>query len=205
MKGNSFETRRYSMSRSLGVLALLLFVDLGAGIGADSDYGQTKTLCGYGGSRENCVPIDGSTAGASPVDYLAPFAMSSSDCFLTDTTYTGLSGISATTHCKYLKHYGNGVLTFSTGGLYQYTDSQSSRHQYQRGDTNYEVGGGGGIGEGHSQGGSWLGDGAMTYDYYVLRQRKQSLAGAPGMGNNGPGGGNFGNGQGGNNGAHFDW
>ena len=193
------------MARALGVLALLLCVDLGAGIAADSEYGQTKTLCGYGGSRENCVPIDGSTAGASAVDYLASFAMGNSDCFLTDTAYTGVSGVSATTHCKYLKHYGNGVLTFATGGLYQYTDSQSSRHQYQRGDTEYQCGGGGGSGEGHSQGGSWLGDGAMTYDFYVLRQAGQSDAGAAGAGNNGPGGGNFGNGRGGNNGAHFDW
>lgn len=143
----------------------------------------------YGGSRANCVPIDGS--------HLAGFvdgtygAFDANKCFITDTTYT------VGAECRYLKHYGNGVITYQTGGLYQYTDSQSSRHQYQRGDVNYVVGGGGGYGVGHSQGVASA-DGS-TMDMFVLRAGGQSLSG--------PGGsaGSLGNGNGGNNGPHHDW
>jgi len=150
-------------------------------------YGQTKTLCGYGGSRENCVPIDGSQVAA-----FVDGSFTSSKCFLTDTSYT------VGAQCEYLKHYGNGVITYATGGLYQYTDHQSSRHQYQRGDVEYECGGGGGTGVGHSQGIATA-DGA-TMDFFVMRKSQQSLEdGGSGSA------GNTGNGNGGNNGPHHDW
>lgn len=71
------------------------------------DYGQPKTLCGYGGSRDNCEPIDGSSV-ASFVNS----SFTSTTCFLTDTDYT------VAPPCEYLKHYGNGVITFATGGEY---------------------------------------------------------------------------------------
>lgn len=69
------------------------------------DYGQPKTLCGYGGSRDNCDPIDGSSV-ASFIDA----SFSATTCFLTDTDYT------VAPPCEYLKHYANGVITFATGG-----------------------------------------------------------------------------------------
>lgn len=71
-------------------------------------------------------------------------------------------------------------------GLYQYTDSQSSRHQYQRGSIEYDAGGGGGLGTGHSQG-IQLSDSVVVQDFFVMRQASQSLNSNQ------------------NNGQHHDW
>mmetsp|Transcript_41900 Transcript_41900/g.94657 ORF Transcript_41900/g.94657 Transcript_41900/m.94657 type:complete len:233 (-) Transcript_41900:706-1404(-) len=175
---------RSKLSLSLG--CLLFGLPLGGTVGLQV-YNQKKELCGYGGQRANCVPIDGS----SVADFVTS-SFGASTCFLTDTTYT------VQPPCAYLKHYGNGVITFATGGLYQYTDRQSSRNQYQRGEVEYQLGGGGGLGAGQSQGVSAT-DGA-TVDFFVLRQGDQSLQ------NSGSGGeANEGNGKRGNNGAHHDW
>ena len=110
------------MGSSAQLTLLLLVISGASGRPGLHDYKQGKVLCGYGGSRANCVPIDGSHV-ATFVDG----SFSANTCFLTDTSYA-LPGVS--NPCKYLKHYGNGVITFATGGIYQYTDSQSSRHQY---------------------------------------------------------------------------
>lgn len=131
---------------------------------ADGDYNQRKVLCGYGGGRANCDPILTTNSVAS---FMA-FRTDDDDddfCFLTDTSYAG-----APAACRAMKLYGNGVITYSTGGLYEYTDRQSSRNQYERGEVEYALGGGGGWGSGHSQGGPEFG--LSGTDLYVLRRGK---------------------------------
>lgn len=91
-------------TKSTMLLMVLMVFQTVVSIGV-YDYGQPKTLCGYGGSRDNCEPIDGSSV-ATFVDS----SFTSSTCFLTDTDYT------VAPPCEYLKHYGNGVITFATGG-----------------------------------------------------------------------------------------
>lgn len=127
-------------------------------------YNQRKITCGYGGSRANCDP---QTAGDTVAVFM-PENPASDFCFLTDTDYA-----SGSASCREIKLYGNGVMAFSTGGLYHYTNRQSSRNQYERGSTEYKSGGGGGWGTGHSQGGSFEGgETSHGTDFYVLRQSK---------------------------------
>jgi len=165
------------MAKGISSVIFLLLLKNGACI---DDYGQPKTLCGYGGSRENCDPILANVNSASVAEFIDP-SFTTSTCFLTQTSY------SVQPDCKYLKHYGNGVITFATGGIYQYTDSQSSRHQYQRGDIEYQCGGGGGTGIGHSQGITTTADGTVVQDFFVMRKADQSLN------------------RNQNNGPHHDW
>jgi hypothetical protein len=111
------------MANLIRYLVLASVAALSTGRPGLQDYKQGKVLCGYGGSRANCVPIDGAHVATFVAD-LPSFGPGT--CFLTDTAYA-LPGVS--NPCAYLKHYGNGVITFATGGIYQYTDHQSSRHQ----------------------------------------------------------------------------
>ena len=79
-------------------------------------------------------------------------------CFLTDTNYTN-----GWEKCKMLKLYGNGILTYSTGGMYQFAD-----------DITYASGGGGGTGYAHSMGPGLDG---VTSDFFVVRGAYGSEAG----------------------------
>ena len=71
-------------------------------------------------------------------------------CFITDTNYTNGFG-----KCHFLKLYGNNIMTYATGGMYQYAN-----------DISYASGGGGGTGYAHSQG---AGDDGIINDFFVMR------------------------------------
>lgn len=99
-----------------------------------------RELCGHGGNRANCVPIN---------DYKTPDFINdlpSGGCFITDTNYT-----TGWKKCRFLKLYGNNVITFSSGGIHIYAP-----------DVPYRSGGWGGDGYGRSQG-------AGAQDFFALR------------------------------------
>ena len=152
--------------------AILLITTAHAQVAVEN-YNQVKDLCGYAGSRANCEPII-ATATTAPFMNDEP---SADFCFLIDANPPYARADSANVTCRELKLYGNGVITYSTGGLYSYTNRQSSRNQYERGDIEYAVGGGGGYGVGHSQGAGFTGGADKAYgtDFYVLRQGTPSV------------------------------
>jgi len=93
--------------------------------------------CGHGGDRPSCEPLNVYEVADFVPTITNQAAKDASDsCYITTTNYT-----TGWSKCQFLKLYKNDIITFSSGGIYQYAD-----------DIYYAAGGGGGDGYGHSQG-----------------------------------------------------
>lgn len=124
--------------------------------------GYKRELCRNGGNGPNCKPHILTKKNIAPFMDLTPMNEDNpqSKCFLTDTVYT--NGLDK---CHFLKLYGNGIITYSTGGMYQYAN-----------DISYKSGGGGGTGYAHSQG-PGADEILGSEDFFVARGLKYDAGG----------------------------
>jgi len=138
----------------LMMCASLVAMDLGTAV--------ARELCGVGGNRADCQPIPN----AKVALFISELGITQDRCFLTATNYSTGFG-----RCNFLKRYGNGIITFSSGGLYQPADNIF-----------YESDGRGGTGFAHSQGDRGEDFFALRarstfqgYDWYELKDGRQTF------------------------------